>query len=59
MGMAIRMDVEHAFVIATPVSHDCVEIDPGKRMLELVLQNFVHAIYGEQTCVVQSGAACF
>jgi hypothetical protein len=42
--MAIRMHVEHAVIISTLVSHDAVEIDLGKRMLQLRFQHVVGPI---------------
>jgi hypothetical protein len=49
--MAIRMYVEHSVIISTLVSHNRVEIDLGKRALQLLEDHtrFMKRFYGNRT----------
>ena len=49
--MAIRMYVEHSVIIWTLVSHNRVEIDLGKRALQLLEDHtrFMKRFYGNRT----------
>jgi hypothetical protein len=49
--MAIRMYVEYSVIISTLVSHNRVEIDLGKRALQLLENHtrFMKRFYGNRT----------
>ena len=49
--MAIRMYVEYSLIISTLVSHNRVEIDLGKRVLQLIEDHtrFMKRFYGNRT----------
>jgi hypothetical protein len=49
--MTIRMYVEHSVIISTLVSHNRVELDLGKRVLQLLEGHtrFMKRFYGNRT----------